>query len=151
MSYRSTILLICGLALIPAGGRAATGETGWQGTSWGETSSALAARFRKQETSLDRPLDFGDAHVDVVLKNYPIGGYPFIVYFQMGNDGTGLKRIQIERARHGAVPQVSAAAFKELATLYGPPTESCAAPARTVTRHAHTTATTSSPRPIITS
>jgi hypothetical protein len=126
------ILLTCALALIPATGQAATGETGWQGTSWGETSSALAAQFGRQATQLDRPLDFGDAHVDVVLKNYPIGGYPFIVYFQMGNDGHGLKRIQIERARHGAVPEVSAAAFKELAALYGPPTESCAAPARNV-------------------
>ena len=61
-----------------------------------------------------------------------LGGYPFIVYFQMANDGHGLKRIQIERARHGAVAQVSTAAFGELVKLYGPPDESCSTPARTV-------------------
>jgi hypothetical protein len=120
------------LTLVPVTGRAATAATGWLDTNWGESSDALATHFGKNATRLDRPLDFGDSHVDLVLKDYKIGDYPFIVYFQMSNDGKGLKRIQIERPRHGAVPGVSAVAFKELANLYGPPTESCATPARTI-------------------
>ena len=133
MSLRRTAFLTTLAALLLAGpAAAATGETGFEGTSWGESTDALARHFGKQATSLERPLDFGDSHVDLVLKSFPIGGYPFIVFFQMDNSGHGLKRIQIERPRHGAVAEVSTAAFKALADLYGPPDESCAAGAHTV-------------------
>ncbi len=129
---RTGILLALAALLLTDPAAAATGETGFHGTSWGESDKALADQFGKEATALDRPLDFGDSHVDLVLKAYPIGGYPFIVFFQMDNGGHGLKRIQIERPRHGAVPEVSTAAFKALADLYGPPDESCTAGAHTV-------------------
>jgi hypothetical protein len=125
-------LAVLALAVLGRVAPAAAAETGWNGTYWGETSDALVKQFGSAVTRLDRPIDFGDAFVDVVVKNYNIGGFRFIVFFQMGKDGRGLKRIQIERGRHGAVPMVAKAAFDHLVAIYGRPDRSCATGARTV-------------------
>jgi hypothetical protein len=106
--------------------------TGWHGTDWGESTEGLRQAFGAAATHLDRPIDFGDSYVDLVLKNYDIGGYGFVVFFQMDKRTHGLKRIQIERGRHGAVPQVARAAFDALAASYGPPTIACSMQARTI-------------------
>jgi hypothetical protein len=106
--------------------------TGWHGTLWGETTEGLGREFGAAATHLDRPIDFGDSYADLVLKNYDIGGYGFIVFFQMDKRTRGLKRIQIERGRHGAVPQVAKAAFDALVTSYGPPTVACSIRAHTI-------------------
>jgi hypothetical protein len=105
---------------------------GWDGTRWSESTAELAQQYGPRATRLDRPIDFGDAYVDLVLRNYAIGGYPFVVYFQMDKANHGLKRIQIERGRHGAVPMVYQAAIDALIKAYGPPTESCLFKAHTV-------------------
>lgn len=101
-------------------------ESSFEGVRFGDSSDALLERFGARATRLDRPLDFGDAYVDVVLRRYPLGGYPFIVYFQMDKADHRLRRIQIERPRHGAVPMVHRAAIAALAERYGTPTHVCA-------------------------
>ena len=106
--------------------------TGWRGTSWGESTDMLGQEFGAAATRLGRPIDFGDSYADLVLKNYEIGGYGFVVFFQMDKHSHGLKRIQIERGRHGAVPLVAKAAFDSLVASYGPPTVACATRAHTI-------------------
>ncbi|HLY89450.1 MAG TPA: hypothetical protein VKQ27_10750 [Acetobacteraceae bacterium] len=106
--------------------------TGWLGTNWGDSTDGLGRQFGAAATRLDRSIDFGDSYADLVLKDYDIGGYRFIVYFQMDKHTHGLKRIQIERGRHGAVPQVAKAAFDFLVASYGPPTMACAIRAHTI-------------------
>jgi len=113
-------------------GPADAAATGWRGTAWGETTQALDRQFGTAATPLDRPIDFGDSYADLVLKNYPIGGYGFIVFFQMDKRSRGLKRIQIERGRHGAVLPVAKAAFDALVSSYGPPSVACALHAHTI-------------------
>ena len=106
--------------------------TGWRDTVWSETTERLARQFGAAATHLDRPIDFGDSYADLVLKNYGIGGYGFIVFFQMDKHSRGLKRIQIERGRHGAVPLVAKTAFDALLADYGRPTVACAIRAHTI-------------------
>ncbi|HKU98497.1 MAG TPA: hypothetical protein VJR58_24610 [Vineibacter sp.] len=102
-----------------------SGETGFEGVRFGETSAELLRQFGARATALDRRLDFGDAYVDVALRGYMLGGYPFIVFFQMDKTAGTLKRIQIERPRHGAVAMVHRAAIAALQTQYGTPTQVC--------------------------
>jgi hypothetical protein len=101
----------------------APGDTGFEGTRFGATSAELLQHFGARATQLGRPLDFGDAYVDVVLRRHELGGYPFIVYFQMDKASRTLKRIHIERPRHGAVAMVHRAAVAALVAQYGEPTE----------------------------
>ena len=106
--------------------------TGWHGTNWGEGTDELSRQFGAAATRLDRPIDFGDSYADLALKNYDIGGYGFTVFFQMDKRTHGLKRIQIERGRHGAVPQVAKAVFNVLVADYGQPTIACSTRAHTI-------------------
>jgi hypothetical protein len=106
--------------------------TGWRGTEWGESTDALRRQFGPAATHLDRPIDFGDSYVDLALKNYDVGGYGFTVLFQMDKSSHGLKRIQIERGRHGAVAEVAKAAFDALVATYGRPTTTCSTQAHTI-------------------
>ena len=107
-------------------------STGWRGTSWGDSTDDLDRQFGAAATRLPRPIDFGDSYADLVLKNYDIAGHRFIVFFQMAKSSHGLKRIQIERGRHGAVPIVAKAAFDALVATYGQPTIACAIPAHAI-------------------
>ena len=111
---------------------AGAAATGWRDTSWGETTQELGQQFGAAGTHLVRPIDFGDSYADLVLRNYDVGGYGFIVFFQMDKRTHGLKRIQIERGRHGAVPEVAKAAFDALVASYGPPTVACSVRAHTI-------------------
>lgn len=113
-------------------GPADAASTGWRDTRWGESTVELKREFGAAAIRLDRPIDFGDSYADAVLKNYDIGGYGFTVFFQMDKRTHGLKRIQIERGRHGAVPQVAKAAFDALVASYGQPTIACTARAHTI-------------------
>jgi len=71
---------------------------------WGETSQSLLRQFDGAATQLPRSLDFGDSYVDVVLRGETIGGIPVVTFFQMDKRTRGLKRIQLERQRHGVNP-----------------------------------------------
>src|SRR5271167_2631382 len=71
---------------------------------WGETSQSLLQQFDGAATPLPRSLDFGDSYVDVVLHGETVGGVPIVTFFQMDKGTRGLKRIQLERPRHGVNP-----------------------------------------------
>jgi hypothetical protein len=117
------LLLVTWLSAVPA---AAEGITEvWQGGHWGESSAALFARFAGSATALPRPLDFGDSYADVVLRNVPVGGVQLIAYFQMDKASHGLKRIQLERPRHGVNPMAFRGVLGAIEAAYGAPDLMC--------------------------
>lgn len=122
--WRGVALLAVALGAMPASAQFG-GDTGFDHVQFGATTAELVETFGPRATRLDRPLDFGDAYVDVVLRRHDLGGYPFIVYFQMDKASRMLKRIQIERPRHGAVAMVHKAAIAALTAQYGPPAQVC--------------------------
>ncbi len=100
------------------------------GNLWGESSAALLAHFGARAALLPRPIDFGDAYTQIVLRDVVAGGLPLIAFFQMDKVTHGLKRIQIERQRHGVNPPAFRAVLGALTAAYGPPDAMCdAAPA----------------------
>jgi hypothetical protein len=101
-----------------------------QETHWGETDAALLRQYGALATRLPWRLDYGDAYTDVVLRDEPVGGFRFIVYFQMEKRTGGLLRIQIERPRHGANPPAFRAAIAALAAAFGDADRQCAFPPR---------------------
>ena len=107
-------------------------ETGigeiWRQTHWGESSDALVRQFGADATKLSRALDFGDSYVDVVLPGQTIGGVPMVVFFQMDKMSRGLKRIQLERPRHGVNPPAFRGILAALQTDLGTPDRVCAIP-----------------------
>jgi hypothetical protein len=102
----------------------------WRQTHWGESSNALLLQFGADATRLYRDLDFGDSYVDVVLPSRTIGGVPMVVFFQMDKVTHGLKRIQLERPRHGVNPPAFRAILSALQTEFGNPDQLCAIPVR---------------------
>ena len=100
----------------------------WRQTHWGESSDALLRQFGVEAKRLPRALDFGDSYVDVVLPDQIIGGVPMVVFFQMDKLGHGLKRIQLERPRHGVNPPAFRGVLAALQTDLGTPDRVCAIP-----------------------
>ena len=129
---RSLCLAVALAAVTCAGpARAATGIGEiWQRTQWGESSDALLRQFGAAATRLDRALDFGDSYVDVVLPNQVAGGVPMVVFFQMDKATHGLKRIQLERPRHGVNPPAFRAIIAALRNDFGTPDQMCVIPPR---------------------
>jgi hypothetical protein len=99
---------------------------------WGETSQDLLQQFDGAATQLPRSLDFGDAYVDVVLDGETVGGVPVVTFFQMDKETRGLKRIQLERPRHGVNPPAMRAISAALHADYGRPDKICVMPARPI-------------------
>lgn len=102
------------------------------GVRWGEPSRELVAQFGARATVLTRPLDFGDSYVQVVLRDVRVGGVPLIAFFQMDKATGGLKRVQLERQRHGVTLRSLRLALAALEAEYGAPDAVCgtgAAPA----------------------
>jgi len=97
----------------------------WQGIYWGEPSAALIAHFGARATLLRRPIDFGDSYADVVLREVSVGGVALVAFFQMDKAGGGLRRIQLERQRHGVNPPAFRAVVDALVAAYGPPDATC--------------------------
>jgi hypothetical protein len=102
----------------------------WHQTYWGESSDALFRQFGADATRLHRAFDFGDSYVDLLLPNQTIGGVSMVVFFQMDKASHGLKRIQIERPRHGVNPPAFRAILAALQTDFGSPDQLCAIPVR---------------------
>ena len=102
----------------------------WQQTHWGESSVALRQQFGAEATPLPRALDFGDSYTDLVLPRQLVGGVPMVVFFQMDKTTQGLKRIQLERPRHGVNPPAFRAILAALQSDFGAPDRMCAIPAR---------------------
>jgi hypothetical protein len=95
---------------------------------WGESSQDLLQQFDGAATQLARGLDFGDSYVDVVLRGETIGGIPVVTFFQMDKRTRGLKRIQLERQRHGVNPPALRAISAALNADYGRPDKICFTP-----------------------
>jgi hypothetical protein len=95
---------------------------------WGETSQSLLQQFDGAATQLPRSLDFDDSYVDVVLNGETVGGVPVVTFFQMEKRTGGLKRIQLERPRHGVNPPALRAISAALYADYGQPDKICLMP-----------------------
>jgi hypothetical protein len=95
------------------------------GAHWGEPSSALLARFGSRATALPLPIDFGDSYAQIVLRGVMIGGVPLVGFFQMDKTTHGLRRIQLERQRHGVSPPVFRAIVGALEAAWGAPDMMC--------------------------
>lgn len=98
----------------------------WRRVQWGESDAALSREFGRDATVLDRPIEYGDTRVHVVLRGVRLGGHDFAVYFQ--SDRSGLRRIHFERPRHGAVLGVYRDVVAALGDEFGPPTGACDIP-----------------------
>ena len=96
-----------------------------QGMRWGEPGDALVEHFGHGLSSLRRPIDFGDSYATLVLRHAQIGGVPLVVFFQMDKATGRLKRIQIERQRHGVDPPAFRAVVAGLRAEYGSPDAMC--------------------------
>ena len=71
------------------------------------------------------PIDFGDSYAQIVLRPVVVGGVPLIAFFQADKKTGGLKRIQLERQRHGVTPPAARAVLGALDAAYGPPDQLC--------------------------
>jgi hypothetical protein len=97
----------------------------WEDTQWGEPSSALLAHFGARATRLAQPIDFGDSYAQIVLRSVVVGGVPLVAFFQMDKTTGGLRRIQLERQRHGVNPPAFRAVLGALEAAYGAPDMMC--------------------------
>lgn len=96
-------------------------------THWGESSAELLHQFGDQARRSAHALDFGDSYTDIALTR-PLGGVPMVVFFQMDKVTRGLKRIQLERPRHGVNPPSFRAIAAALHSDYGSPDQTCVVP-----------------------
>jgi hypothetical protein len=122
---QAAIAALLAIGLLPMPARADGIRGLWAGTYWGEPSAALLAHFGNRATVLPQPIDFGDSYADVVLRNLPVGGYPLIAFFQMDKITHGLKRIQLERQRHGVNPPAFRGVLSDLDAEFGDPDAMC--------------------------
>lgn len=97
---------------------------------WGESSQDLLHHFGSAAMRLPKSLDFGDSYADVVLERQALGGVPVVTFFQMDKKTNGLKRIQLERPRHGVNPPAYRAISTALQADLGRPDEICEVPVR---------------------
>ena len=118
------LALLLGPPAVPAAAAAGISDS-WQGISWGEPGRALLAQLGGHATVLPQPIDFGDSYVQIVRRDVTAGGLPLIVFYQMDKTTGGLKRIQLERQRHGVNPAAFRAVLGALETEYGPPDAMC--------------------------
>ena len=122
------------LAALPLASPAAAGIADViDGTYWGETDSALLQHFDGRATLLPTPIDFGDSYARIVLRSVPVGGVPLIAFFQMDKATGRLKRIQLERQRHGITPAAFRGVLAGLEATYGAPDRMCGVAPRPTT------------------
>jgi hypothetical protein len=129
---RPRLVLIAAALVLAALARPAYSAEGipelLQQTYWGESSEALLRQFGSAAMRLPHGIDFGDSYTDLVLYGQTVGGVPVIVFFQMDKATRGLKRIQLERPRHGVNPPAFRAIAAALYRAYGEPDRICAVP-----------------------
>jgi hypothetical protein len=125
ISRAVAVLLVLLSGLCPVAATAASLADSWRGTAWGESSSALLAQFRTGATVLPSPLDFGDSYTQIVRRDIVVGGVAMIAFYQMDKRTGGLKRIQIERPRHGVNPTSFRTILAALEARYGVPDLTC--------------------------
>lgn len=81
MLFAAALLTTFGLALMPA--RALAIPSVPEGVAWGGSSRALLDALGARASVLARPIDFGDAYADVVLRDASLGGVAMTAFFQM--------------------------------------------------------------------
>ncbi|HWB51686.1 MAG TPA: hypothetical protein VG651_21440 [Stellaceae bacterium] len=119
-----------GLALVfllLLGGRAlASGlDDAWRGTRWGESPEAVQRALGARGVALPHPIDFGDSYAPLVVHDIDLGGIGLIAYYQIDKTTHGLKRIQLERPRHGVNAGAFRTVFLALDSDYGAPDVHC--------------------------
>jgi hypothetical protein len=97
-------------------------------THWSESSTELLDQFAAEATPLRKALDFGDSYANVVLTRQTLAGVRVVAFFQMDKATHGLKRIQLERPRHGVNPPAFRAIVAKLHADYGKPDQTCVLP-----------------------
>jgi len=126
------VRILAALLAVIAFARPALSQTGigeiWRQTHWGETADALLRQFAAEATKLPQAVDFGDSYATVVLPSRMVGTVPMVVFFQMDKITHGLRRIQLERPRHGVNPLAFRGILAALQTSLGPPNQLCAVP-----------------------
>jgi len=121
--------LLAALALLHAADAAAADLADvFRGVRWSEPGNELLADLGGRAVLLPQAIDFGDSYAEIVRRDITAGGVPLITFFQMDNRTGGLKRIQLERQRHGVNPPAFRAVFGALAAMYGAPGAACAVP-----------------------
>jgi hypothetical protein len=119
----AALLVLC--AMLNVAARATGIEDAWAGTHWSESPEALQHTLGPRAFTLPRPIDFGDSYAPLALRDLPIAGVSMIVYYQIDKATHGLKRIQLERPRHGVNPAAFRSIFLTLDADYGAPDVSC--------------------------
>lgn len=94
---------------------------------WGERQTELIAHLGARAMVLQRPIDFGDSYTQIVLRQVVLG-VPLIAFFQIDTITGGLKRIQLERQRHGVNPPAFRAVVGALEAEHGAPDKMCSIP-----------------------
>jgi len=118
------LTLLVGLSTSPQAGVAGIADS-WAGTYWGETESALLAHFGARATVAPSAVDFGDSYAKIVLHDVTVGGFRLVAFFQMDKATGGLKRIQLERPRHGVTLTAFRAVLGALEAAFGMPDAAC--------------------------
>lgn len=77
---------------------------------------------------MPRPIDFGDSYAELVVRRVLMGGFPLVAFFQMDKRTGGLKRIQLERQRHGVNPPAFRGVLGALEAEFGYPDTLCGVP-----------------------
>lgn len=114
-------MVVLHAALAHAGGL----DDAWTGTRWGEAPEALQRHFGARGFAVPRPIDFGDSYAPLVVRGLSLGGFSLIAYYQIDKATHGLKRIQLERPRHGVNAAAFRAVFMALDDAYGAPSTQC--------------------------
>jgi hypothetical protein len=74
---------------------------------------------------LRQPIDFGDSYVQIIVRDVSVGGVSLIAFFQMDKTTGGLKRVQLERQRHGVNPPAFRGVVAGLEDAFGAPDAVC--------------------------
>jgi hypothetical protein len=124
---RLAIAVLVGLILAAPTARGQGVDSLWAGTHWGESDAALLQQLGKRATVLPQAIDFGDSYAQLVLRQFALGGYGLIVYYQIDKATHGLKRIQLERPRHSVNPPAFHGVLEALEAAYGGADQQCGA------------------------
>jgi len=120
---RRTVAVL--LALLSAVLPLPVGASGWGRVDWGMTSNDIAAIYGARGQRLGAPIVFGDSYSDIVLRNQPFSGYPFLVYFQMDNASGRLAHVLLERRRQYATRLIFDRVVETLRHDLGPESKRC--------------------------
>jgi hypothetical protein len=124
---RAGLAALAGLVLAAGATQADALDELWAGAHWGESDPELLRHFGARATVLPQAIDFGDAYTQLVRRQFTLGGYGLIVYYQIDKATHGLKRIQLELPRHSVSPPAFRGVLGALEAADGPADLQCGA------------------------